>query len=52
MKDIKLRNFTLANNQPLTLMGGVNVLESEEMVMRVAEKFKSITDKHNINWIF
>ena len=52
MKDIKLRNFTIANNQPLTLMGGVNVLESEEMVMRVAEKFKSITDKHNINWIF
>ena len=52
MKDIKLRNFTIANNKPLTLMGGVNVLESEEMVMQVAEKFKNVTDKHNINWIF
>ena len=49
MKDIKLRNFTIANNKPLTLMGGVNVLESEEMVMQVAEEFKNITDKHNIN---
>jgi 2-dehydro-3-deoxyphosphooctonate aldolase (KDO 8-P synthase) len=52
MKDIKLRNFTIANNKPFTLMGGVNVLESEEMVMQVAEKFKTISDKHNINWIF
>ena len=52
MKDIKLRNFIIANNKPLTLMGGVNVLESEEMVMKVAEEFKNITDKHNINWIF
>ena len=52
MKDIKLRNFIIANNKPLTLMGGVNVLESEEMVMQVAEEFKNITDKHNINWIF
>ena len=52
MKEINLRNFRIGNNQPLTLMGGVNVLESEELVMQVAEKFKTITDKHNINWVF
>ena len=52
MKEIKLRNFSISNNKPLTLMGGVNVLESEEMVMRVAEKFKNTCDKLNINWIF
>ena len=52
MKDIKLRNYVIGNNQPLTLMGGVNVLESEDMVMRVAEKFKNITEKYDINWIF
>jgi 2-dehydro-3-deoxyphosphooctonate aldolase (KDO 8-P synthase) len=52
MKEIKLRNFSISNNKPLTLMGGVNVLESEEMVMTVAEKFKNTCDKLNINWIF
>ncbi|MDA8884930.1 3-deoxy-8-phosphooctulonate synthase [Gammaproteobacteria bacterium] len=52
MKDIKLRNYVIGNNQPLTLMGGVNVLESEDVVMRVAEKFKNITEKYDINWIF
>ena len=52
MKEIKLRNFLIGNNNPLTLMGGVNVLESEEMVMTVAEKFKNVTDKLKINWIF
>jgi 2-dehydro-3-deoxyphosphooctonate aldolase (KDO 8-P synthase) len=36
----------------MTLMGGVNVLESESVVMRVAEKFAQATNDLNINWIF
>ena len=33
-------------------MGGMNVLESEETALLIAEKFKEVTDKLEINWIF
>ena len=49
---MKLRNFKIDNNQPMVLMGGMNVLESRDLVMEVAERFKEVTSKHNINYIF
>ena len=52
MNDIKLRNFTIGNSQPLLLMGGMNVLESRDLVLEVAEKFKSVSEKLQINYIF
>ena len=52
MKILKLENFTIGNEEPMTLMGGVNVLESESVVMTVAEKFEETTSNLNINWIF
>ena len=36
----------------MKLMGGMNVLESRDLAMEVAEKFKEVTTKHNINYIF
>ena len=52
MKVINLKNFKIGNKEPMTLMGGVNVLESESVVMQVAEKFAQATNDLNINWIF
>ena len=52
MKILKLKNFTIGNQEPMTLMGGVNVLESESVVMTVAEKFAETISNLNINWIF
>ena len=52
MKTLQLENFKIGNQEPMTLMGGVNVLESESIVMTVAEKFSQTTEKLNINWIF
>ena len=52
MNDLELRNFLIGNSQPLTLMGGVNVLESRDLAMQVAEEFKVISEKLNINYIF
>ena len=49
---MKLRNFEIGNNKPLTLMGGMNVLESRDLAMQVAEDFKKVTDKLNINYVF
>lgn len=52
MNDIQLREFTIGNSKPLTLMGGMNVLESRDLAMRVAEEFKTVSDKLEINYIF
>ena len=49
---IQLYGFEIGNDSPLTVMGGVNVLENEDLVMRVAESFKEATEKNKINWIF
>ena len=49
---IQLNGLEIGNDSPLTVMGGVNVLENEDLVMRVAESFKEATEKHKINWIF
>jgi len=52
MKVIPIKDFQVGNNQNLTLMGGMNVIESEETALLVAEKFKEVTERLNINWIF
>ena len=49
---MKLRNFNIDNNESMILMGGMNVLESRDLAMEVAEKFKEVTTKHSINYIF
>jgi len=52
MSSLKLNNFNIGNLETMTLMGGVNVLESDSVVMNVAEKFAESTRDNNINWIF
>ena len=52
MSDLSLNNFKIGNQESMTLMGGVNVLESDSVVMKVAEKFAETTARHKINWIF
>ena len=49
---MKLRNFNIDNKGPMTLMGGVNVLESRDLAMQVAEKFNRACQMYNINYIF
>ena len=52
MSNLKLNNFNIGNLETMTLMGGVNVLESDSIVMNVAEKFAESTRNLNVNWIF
>ena len=52
MNNIKLRNFDISNSSELTLMGGMNVLESRDLALKVAEEFKTTCDRYNINYIF
>jgi 2-dehydro-3-deoxyphosphooctonate aldolase (KDO 8-P synthase) len=52
MSILKLNNLNIGNLETMTLMGGVNVLESDSIVMNVAEKFAESTRNLNVNWIF
>ena len=49
---MKLRNFKIDNSAPMILLGGMNVLESRDLAMMVAEKFKEVSQKLNISYIF
>lgn len=50
--DLALRNFQIGNERPLTVIGGVNVLESRDLAMRVAEKFTALTTKLDMPYVF
>ena len=50
--EIKLRDFTIGNDENLSLMGGMNVLESRDLAINVAEEFVKASEALNINYIF
>ena len=52
MTALKLNNSTIGNAEPMTLMGGVNVLESESIAMTVAEQFARAASDFHVNWMF
>ncbi len=52
VKEVTVGDIRLANNRPFVLIGGMNVLEKSETVLRVAEEFRRVTDKLAIPWIF
>jgi 2-dehydro-3-deoxyphosphooctonate aldolase (KDO 8-P synthase) len=45
-------NIELANNKPFVLFGGMNVLESRDLAMTIAEKYKEVTTKLGIPYVF
>ncbi|MDA9917159.1 3-deoxy-8-phosphooctulonate synthase [Gammaproteobacteria bacterium] len=52
MTVLKLNNSIIGNAEPMTLLGGVNVLESESIAMTVAEQFARAASDFHVNWIF
>ena len=51
-KQVKVNDITIANDLPLTVFGGINVLESRDLAMRVCEKFMEVTNKLQLPYIF
>ena len=49
---MKINNLPIANDQRLTVFGGVNVIESDDLLFRVAEEFKSIAEKYKFSYVF
>lgn len=49
---ISIGDIQVANDKPFVLFGGMNVLESRDMAMRIAEHYKEITSKLGIPYVF
>ena len=49
---INIGNITVANDAPFTLFGGMNVLESRDLAMTIAEQYVEVTQKLNIPYVF
>ena len=52
ISQIKLGDIDIANDQPFTLFGGMNVLESRDLAMKIAEHYVKVTEKLNIPYVF
>ena len=51
-KQIDIASICLSNDQPFVLLGGLNVLESRDLALSVAEHFKQVTAELGIPYIF
>ncbi|MGY0217380.1 3-deoxy-8-phosphooctulonate synthase [Endozoicomonadaceae bacterium StTr2] len=51
-KTVQVGSIPVANNLPFTLFGGMNVLESRDMALKVAEHYVEVTGKLGIPYVF
>lgn len=51
-KAISVAGLSVANDQPMTLFAGMNVLESRDMALQVAEAYVQVTEKLGIPYVF
>lgn len=51
-KAIKVGHFEIANDKPMVLFGGMNVLESRDLALKIAEQYVEVTQKLNIPYVF
>ena len=49
---ITIAGREVANDKPFVLFGGMNVLESRDLAMSIAEHYVTITEKLNIPYVF
>ena len=51
-KTIKVRDIDVANDKPFVLFAGMNVLESKDLALQVAEHYVKVTEKLGIPYVF
>ena len=49
---LQLGDIRIGNELPMVLFGGMNVLESRDLAMQVAEHYAEVTQKLGIPWVF
>ncbi len=51
-KAIKVADINVSNDAAMVLFGGMNVLESRDMAMQIAEAYVTVTEKLGIPYVF
>lgn len=51
-KIVKVGNISVSNDMPFVLFGGMNVLESRDLAMKICEHYVTVTQKLNIPYVF
>lgn len=51
-KVIQVGSLEIGNDKPMVLFGGMNVLESRDLALRIAEHYVQVTDKLDIPYVF
>ena len=51
-KVVNVGSIEIGNDKPMVLFGGMNVLESRDLALTIAEHYVAITDKLNIPYVF
>lgn len=49
---VAIKTIEVANEQPFVLFGGMNVLESRDLAMKIAEHYVEVTQKLDIPYVF
>ncbi len=52
IEHVQIKGIAVANHSPFVLFGGMNVLESRDLAIKIAETFKKVTDSLNIPYVF
>ena len=52
IKSVLVNGIEVANDKPFVLFGGMNVLESRDLAMKIAEHYVRVTQKLNIPYVF
>ena len=52
MKEVRVANINVSNNEAFTLIAGLNVLEEQEIINEVAEECQKVTKELEIPFIF
>jgi 2-dehydro-3-deoxyphosphooctonate aldolase (KDO 8-P synthase) len=49
---VQVKNLVVDNESPFVLFGGMNVLESRDLAMQIAETYKEVTTRLGIPYVF
>lgn len=49
---VSVKDITIANDKPFVLFGGMNVLESRDLAMKIADHYVEVTQKLGIPFVF
>jgi 2-dehydro-3-deoxyphosphooctonate aldolase (KDO 8-P synthase) len=52
VKTITVDALSIANDKPFTLLGGMNVLESRDLALQIAEHYVEVTQRLGIPYVF